>query len=152
MAPRLLSCGPSSEGPSSGGRESYGRFFFDTQESIELTHSLRFAAAGLAACLSAACGGSAEVAGATESAVRTLQVAPSRVECTGVAPGMCLQVRESSSAPWTLLHGVIEGFSYEPGFLYEIRVREEAVANPPADASSIRRILVSVVSRTPYCL
>jgi heat shock protein HslJ len=84
-----------------------------------------------------------------DSVERTLQVAPSRMECTGVAPDMCLQVRESSSAPWTLLHGAIEGFRYEPGFLYEIRIREEAVANPPADASSIRRILVSVVSKTP---
>jgi heat shock protein HslJ len=66
-----------------------------------------------------------------------------------MAPDVCLQVRESSDAPWTLLHGAIEGFSYEPGYLYEIRIREEAVANPPADASSIRRILVSIVSRTP---
>ena len=121
-----------------------------------MTHSLRFAAAGLAALVSAACGGRADSAGPTESSLlgtdsvfRTLQVAPSRIECTGVAPDVCLQVRESPDAPWTLLHGAIEGFAYEPGFLYEIRIREEAVANPPADASSIRRILVSVVSKTP---
>ena len=121
-----------------------------------MTQSLRFAVAGLAALVSAACGGSADGVGPTESSplgtdsiFRTLQVAPSRVECTGVGPDVCLQVRESPNAPWTLLHGAIEGFAYEPGFLYEIRIREEAVANPPADASSIRRILVSVVSKTP---
>jgi heat shock protein HslJ len=62
---------------------------------------------------------------------------------------MCLQVRESSDASWTLLYDAIVGFDYEPGFLYEIRIQEEAVANPPADASSIRRTLVSILSKTP---
>ena len=52
-------------------------------------------------------------------------------------PSSCLQVRESSDAAWTLLYEEIAGFEYEPGYLYEIRVKEEAVVNPPADG--IRR-------------
>jgi hypothetical protein len=83
------------------------------------------------------------------SGVRTLQVAASKVGCTGVAQQMCLQVRETSDGPWTLLYDAIVGFDYEPGFLYEIVVREERVAHPPADASSVRRTLVSLVSKTP---
>ena len=63
--------------------------------------------------------------------IKTLQVAPSRAVCTGVGPQLCLQVRETSSAPWTNLYGEIVGFNYEPGFLYEIRIKEEPVANPP---------------------
>src|SRR5262245_55387180 len=72
-----------------------------------------------------------------------------RVECTGVAEQLCLQVRETSEAAWTNLHDAIVGFDYEPGYVYEIRIKEEAVANPPADASSIRRTLVSILSKTP---
>jgi heat shock protein HslJ len=80
--------------------------------------------------------------------IRTLQVAASRIECTGVAQQLCLQVRESSDQPWTLLYDAIEGFDYEPGFLYELRVKVEAVANAPADASSLRRTLVAILSKT----
>jgi heat shock protein HslJ len=61
---------------------------------------------------------------------------------------MCLQVRESSSAAWTLLYDEIVGFHHQPGYLYEIRIKEEAVANPPADGSAIRRSLVAILSRT----
>jgi heat shock protein HslJ len=62
---------------------------------------------------------------------------------------MCLQVRESSDRSWTALSDEIAGFDYVPGYLYEIRVQEETVVSPPADASSVRRTLVSIVSKTP---
>jgi heat shock protein HslJ len=81
--------------------------------------------------------------------VKTLQVAAALATCTGVTPQSCLQVRETSDAAWTLLHDAIVGFDYEPGFLYTIQVIEEQVANPPADGSSLRRTLVSILSKTP---
>ena len=121
-----------------------------------MRYALPFTAAAVAAFLSAACGTNRDAVTSTDtpsatasSVLKTLQVAPSRVECTGVAPQLCLQVRESSNAAWTLLYDEIAGFEYEPGYLYEIRVKEEAVANPPADASTIRRTLVSILSKTP---
>lgn len=79
---------------------------------------------------------------------RTLEVAAARVECVGVGPQMCLQVREAPEDRWTRLHDEIDGFEHEPGYTYQIVVKEEAVANPPADGSSIRRTLVSVLSKT----
>ena len=39
----------------------------------------------------------------------------------------------------------IEGFDYQWGFVYELRVRETHIANPPADGSAIRTELLSVV-------
>ena len=84
-----------------------------------------------------------------EPVFRTLQVAPTRRDCVGVGPMSCLQVRETADAPWTLMYSEIAGFDYVPGYLYEIRIREDAVANPPADGSTIRRTLVAVLSRTP---
>jgi heat shock protein HslJ len=119
-----------------------------------LRYAIHSAAIALAV-LATACGSTRDAVGPTDTAsetsadvIKTLQVASTRVECTGVAIQSCLQVRESSAAPWTLLYDRIVGFDYEPGYLYEIRVKEEAVANPPADGSSVRRTLVSIVSKS----
>lgn len=127
-----------------------------------MRYALGLAAVAAAALFSAACGKTADAvspvsptdppSAAASAVVKTLQVAPTRVECTGVGPQTCLQVRESSDAAWTLLHDPIAGFDYEPGYLYEIRVREQAVENPPADGSSVQRTLVSVLGKTPVPL
>jgi heat shock protein HslJ len=90
---------------------------------------------GLAAC------------SATSGMEKTLFVAPERKPCTGVAPMECLQVRSAADQPWQYFYSQIEGFTHEPGFDYELRVREEKVANPPADGSSVRWTLVRVVSK-----
>ena len=79
---------------------------------------------------------------------KTLFVAPGRKPCTGVAPMECLQVRGAPDQPWQYFYSEIEGFTHEPGYAYELRVREEKVANPAADASSLRWTLVRVVSKT----
>lgn len=69
-----------------------------------------------------------------------------RVSCTGVAPMECLQIRKEGSDTWELFYSEIEGFQYEPGYLYRIRVREEKLDSSlvPADASSIKYTLISV--------
>jgi heat shock protein HslJ len=101
----------------------------------------------------AACGRTGEATGPSGTAsagavYRTLEVAAARVECVGVAPQMCLQVREAPEDGWTRLYDEILGFEHEAGYTYQIVVKEEAVANPPADASSIRRTLLSILSKT----
>ena len=58
----------------------------------------------------------------------------------------CLQIRKEGAEQWQYFYSNIEGFDYEPGFLYRIRVREEKLdlSQVPADASSIKYTLVSV--------
>jgi heat shock protein HslJ len=86
---------------------------------------------------------------ATESEnQKTIYVASQMVDCVGVGPQKCLQVREEPGADWQFHYSGIEGFNYEPGYNYTLRIREEAVENPPADASSIRWILVDIVDKT----
>ena len=87
----------------------------------------------------------------TEASGITYWINSSKVPCEGVGPMQCLEVRQSESAPWQLFYSEIEGFDYEPGYLYRIRVREEKrdPENIPADASSIRYILVSIEEKTP---
>ena len=99
-----------------------------------------------------ACGGlTAPSAGDTPpaSVEKTLFVASERVPCTGVAPMQCLQVREAADRPWQYFYSEIEGFTHEPGYAYELRVREEKIADPPADGSSLRWNLLKMVSKTP---
>ncbi|MEJ2003809.1 MAG: DUF4377 domain-containing protein [Cyclobacteriaceae bacterium] len=72
-----------------------------------------------------------------------------RVPCVGVAPRECLQVKRSEDGDWENFYARIEGFNFEPGFLYKIRVKEtELPANQvPADASSIRYELVEELEK-----
>ncbi|KWZ29981.1 DUF4377 domain-containing protein [Burkholderia anthina] len=78
---------------------------------------------------------------------KIVYVAPQSARCTGVAPMECLQVRGSPGEPWSLWYAGIEGFAYQPGYLYTLEVDEYRVARPPADASSIRWVLKRVVER-----
>lgn len=81
----------------------------------------------------------------------TYQVNSARVPCTGVAPMECLQIRRGDAPDWQLFYSEIEGFDYEPGYLYRIRVQEEQLdpEKVPADGSSIRYTLVSVDEKKP---
>jgi hypothetical protein len=79
----------------------------------------------------------------------TMYVGPETVECVGVAPQECLQVRYALDEEYQLFYSNIQGFDYEPGYTYELIVEKVPVDNPPADASSIQWTLIDVVSKTP---
>lgn len=79
----------------------------------------------------------------------TVEIAEQQVPCVGMFPQQCLQVRERSDAPWELFYDGIEGFTYEPGFRYVLRVAERRIPDPPADGSSLAYRLLRVVSKTP---
>lgn len=79
----------------------------------------------------------------------TLYVNSQEVDCVGVGPQKCLQIRRSESESWSFFYDTIEGFTFEPGFVYTLKVSEEEVENPPADASSKRIKLKEVLSKTP---
>ena len=91
------------------------------------------------------CNASANASGGDE---KTFIVGPQTVDCTGVTPMKCLQVKEKESDSWENFYSNIEGFTYEPGFEYVLKVKTEKIANPPADGSSIKYTLVNQVSKT----
>ena len=74
---------------------------------------------------------------------------PEEVECFGVGPRTCLQVRESPDEPWRNFFDSIQGFDFEPGFLYELVVEKRPVSPVEADGSSYRYRLLRVVSKAP---
>lgn len=95
-----------------------------------------------------ACGVSEE----TTSQIVTLRVNSHTVECTGEMEGECLLVQEGDAIggeDWQYFYyrDSIDGFEYEPGFVYDLLVRKIPVKNPPMDDSSVRYELVKVLSR-----
>jgi hypothetical protein len=87
-------------------------------------------------------------ANASNTNEKTFIVGPQTADCTGVAPMKCLQVKENTSENWSNFYSNIEGFTYEPGYEYVLKVKTEKIANPPADGSSIKYTLVKQVSKT----
>ena len=86
---------------------------------------------------------------ATESSIVTLYVAPKLVNCVGVVPRKCMLVREAGEQNYTYFYDTIEGFDYQPGYNYKLRVRKTRIENPPMDASSIQWTLVEQLEKTP---
>ncbi|MDM8357804.1 META and DUF4377 domain-containing protein [Pandoraea communis] len=83
---------------------------------------------------------------------RILDVDSQMADCVGVAPRKCLRVRnadDSGKTQWELWYAHIDGFEWKPGVEYRVKIHGEPVANPPADASSMRWTLVEVIRETP---
>lgn len=87
---------------------------------------------------------------APEEDVLTLDVASALVPCQGEFPTECYRVRRQPDTNWTLFfYGSIEGFDYETGFEYTIRVARRSVLNPPADAPGYAFRLLSILRKVP---
>lgn len=66
----------------------------------------------------------------------------------------CLQVQKNESiekAKWQNFYSSIEGFKFEPGYIYKLSVSEEKInpAQVPTDGSSIKYTLVEVLEKIP---
>lgn len=83
---------------------------------------------------------------AIDDGLTRLWIEPELVDCEGVGPQTCMQVAESADGPTELFYDGIEGFEHEAGTAYVVDVRIETVDDPPADGSSLRYVLVEVVS------
>lgn len=88
----------------------------------------------------------------TENEIENIYwVNSTKVACVGVGPMSCLQTQKSDTlnlnADWNLFYSQIEGFIYEPGFIYKLKIKETQIENPPADASSIKYTLVDTLEK-----
>lgn len=77
-----------------------------------------------------------------------MQVKESKVPCTGVSPMDCLQVKIEKEEDWTYFYDRIEGFDFEPGYRYKLKVEKtKQEENIPADASTYKYKLKKVVGK-----
>lgn len=65
----------------------------------------------------------------------------------GVAEALAYRIKESEDSNWDYLHDGIEGFEYEMGYVYSLKVNLTHVENPPADGSSIHYELVELLTK-----
>jgi len=80
---------------------------------------------------------------------RLVYVDSMRVPCeSGAGRALCYRVRDSSQQPWRLWHGEIQGFSFQPGIAYRLRVVEVPALPPAADAGDVRWVLDAVIEQT----
>jgi len=57
-----------------------------------------------------------------------MQVKESKVHCTGVGPMEYLQVKTGKEKEWTYFYENIEGFDFESGYRYKLKVEKKANA------------------------
>jgi heat shock protein HslJ len=87
------------------------------------------------------------VACAYEAHERRLTVAPDPVPCADGTPGACLRVTDASGDAWITHVDEIDGFTYEPGFAYELLVEEASEVEQIETATAPRLRLIRVLSK-----
>ncbi|PLA74405.1 hypothetical protein CYQ88_05850 [Hydrogenovibrio sp. SC-1] len=68
-------------------------------------------------------------------------------ECFGFTLSLCMRKRTSIENEWEPFYNTIEGFDYEWGYNYKLKVLIESIENPPEDAPSKKYTLVEVLSK-----
>ncbi|MGH6896964.1 MAG: META domain-containing protein [Geminicoccaceae bacterium] len=78
---------------------------------------------------------------------RRLTIAPDPVPCADGTPGSCLRVTDAKGDSWITHLDEIEGFTYQPGFSYELLVEEASEAAEIEAATPPRLRLIRVLSK-----
>ncbi len=68
-------------------------------------------------------------------------------ECGSFELALCVQSKVNVSDDWSFFYDNIEGFEYEWGFTYKIKVIIEDIENPPQDSSSVKYTLLEVIEK-----
>lgn len=80
----------------------------------------------------------------------TMRINSYRETCEAMVETMCYLVQNGEqvgSDEWNLFYSEIEGFEYEEGFLYTLKVQIEEVAIPLEDGSDRKYTLLEVISK-----
>jgi heat shock protein HslJ len=78
----------------------------------------------------------------------TMKIKENTVPCEGVAPMNCMQVKEGKAKEWSNFYSTIEGFDYQPGYEYKLKViKTKRQGNIPADASAYTYRLKKLVNK-----
>jgi len=82
-----------------------------------------------------------------------IKVKENKIQCTGYeGQTECYLVQRCSkinTEEWEYFYEQIEGFTYEPGFVYELLVAKESIKNPPMDMPSVKYSLRRELSKKP---
>ena len=87
-----------------------------------------------------------------KDSLETIFINSFKKSCVGVGPMSCLLVQKNDALDhnaWENFYNEIDGFDFEPGYIYKLKIRTEALdaKNVPADASSIKYSLVEILDK-----
>lgn len=82
-----------------------------------------------------------------QNKTKTLYIDAQLADCEGVGPQKCMKIKENPDEQWSLFYDGIEGFDFQEGYTYQIKVQITPVTNPMADASSLHYKLIKVLSK-----
>lgn len=76
-----------------------------------------------------------------------LEVKEEKGDCTGVGPMKCYFVKYHNSKDWEYFYTQIQGFDYQEGYRYTLRVKRTKLTNVPADGSTYKYELVKILKK-----
>lgn len=89
------------------------------------------------------------IASCSNSNHKIIYIADTKVDCEGVAPQKCLQIKtDENASDWSYFYDDIEGFDYEDGYFYKLKVEIINVKDAPADSSSKYYKLIEVLEQS----
>lgn len=64
------------------------------------------------------------------------------------SPALGMKIKEENSKEWqNESQYAIEGFTFEPGYFYTLKVKKTILANPPADSGNVRYQLIEILKK-----
>lgn len=85
---------------------------------------------------------------------QTLWVNSAKVDCVGVGPMQCFQIKNDEDEPWSNFYQEISGFEFEPGYIYKLKVAVDTLDKKtlPADKSYLEYRLIKILAKEtdPY--
>ena len=84
----------------------------------------------------------------TKHPTKEVIVASYRTDCVGVGPQMCYLYKENQEDEWIYFYSEIEGFDYQAGNEYVIKVKVSAPGNDYHNAKNLKFELEEVISKT----
>lgn len=81
------------------------------------------------------------------SCASVLYVAPRKAECTESADEYCYLVRTSTEGNWVMLNNAIDGFDYEPGFSYKIKVKKQHIKDPAVIGPRLKYTMTDLIEK-----
>ncbi len=81
----------------------------------------------------------------SQDAETIIYINNTQVDCVGVAPQKCMQIKYHTTDDWQYFYDSIAGFEFTSGYYYKLKVAIQNIENPPADASSKKYILIDIL-------
>lgn len=78
---------------------------------------------------------------------KTIHVANHYADCSETTHQTCLLIKEDENKEWTTFHDVIEGFSYEEGYEYTLKVKISKDTSSSDNSDKLQYKLIEIMSK-----